>query len=108
MTTMDSNVISILQLVNVSLWVLYDNRLASFVVIENKETIRMKMEVRDCEIYSRSSPTLNRRKGENTKGAFGNHDNGHYLEINGHYLLMAIIDNGRVFGWFLMAIYNGQ
>jgi hypothetical protein len=25
------------------------------------------------------------------KGAFGNHDNGHYLQINGHYLLMAII-----------------
>ena len=68
---MDSNVISILQLVNISIWVLYDSRLASFVVIDNKETIRMKMEVRDCEIYSRPSPTLNQTSASRT-GPSGN------------------------------------
>jgi hypothetical protein len=39
------------------------------------------------------SPSVN-----DTKGAFGNHENGHYLEIMAINFPMAIIDNGWVFG----------
>ena len=32
------------------------------------------------------------------KGVFGNHRNGHFNGRNGHYLVMAISPNRRVFG----------